>query len=386
MATLGFDAMDGALLRGEGRNADPLIALGDGLNQLLKAMVAAGFGPHHMSAMRWTSGAAAALHPSRRAVDRARREVLAGFCPPLDIINQGAADTMIVEARLNKPASPPSDAPVYQGYNVMELARQMSPRNQVADMLALFRQWTRDGEQARARLAGQGAALDVRYGAHRENILDLYLPPGVKNPPLWVFIHGGYWQASSKDQHAQYFDAMLAAGFAVANIDYPLAPETPLTRIVDHVREALIFLVREQAILGVDASNMHVCGHSAGGHLAAFVAADMKAPLVRSSLPLSGIFDLEALRLIPMGMVLGLDSRQTAQAISPLFMTPRTGMRTAMALGALESDEFKRQSAALASAWNAPAPLHLAGAHHFSLLDGLLEGPLLDLAKSLARQ
>ncbi|MBM3609184.1 MAG: alpha/beta hydrolase [Alphaproteobacteria bacterium] len=257
-------------------------------------------------------------------------------------------------------------------------------------MLGQFRIWTHEGEAARARLAGQGAALDLRYGPHRENLLDLYLPHdlphGVKNPPLWVFIHGGYWQASSKDQHAQYFDGMLAAGFAAANIDYPLAPETPLAGIVEHVRAALHFLVREQASLGVDASNMHVCGHSAGGHLAAFVAADPAAPPVRSSLPLSGIFDLEALRPIPMGPVLGLDSPVAATALSPMFMAKRTGVQTAFALGALESDEFKRQSAQLAGHWKAPAPLQLAGAQHFSLLDGLNGGPLLDLAKSIALQ
>jgi hypothetical protein len=55
-----------------------------------------------------------------------------------------------------------------------------------------------------------------------------------------------------------------------------------------------------------------------------------------------------------------------------------------VALGALESAQFKWQSDEIARAWNASAPLHLAGANHFSLLDGLNAGPLLELAKATA--
>lgn len=140
----------------------------------------------------------------------------------------------------------------------------MSPRNQTPDMLAVFRDWTRDGAAARA---GHNA-LDIAYDTHRDCVLDIYKPPGgVDRPPVFVFIHGGYWQAASKDQHAQVCAGMLANGFAVANIDYPLAPETPLALIVEHVRDALNFLVREQDNLGIDAGNLHVSGHSAGGHL-----------------------------------------------------------------------------------------------------------------------
>ena len=226
------------------------------------------------------------------------------------------------------------------------------------------------------------AALDIAYGAHRDCTLDVYRPHGgVEKPPVFVFIHGGYWQAASKDQHAQVCAGMLQNGFAVANVDYPLAPETPLSRIVGHVRDALNFLVREQDNLGIDANDMHVSGHSAGGHLAAMMACDPYAPPLRSVLLLSGIFDVRALAPIPMGPVLGLNDAATIEALSPVRLAPKPGTRIGVALGALESDEFKRQSAEIAAKWNAIAPpLQLAGAHHFNLIDGLNGGPLLDLA------
>ena len=181
---------------------------------------------------------------------------------------------------------------MFAGHTRAQLAAQMSPRNQVPDMGAVFAKWTADGAAARARLGG---GLDLAYGPHRDQILDLYRPMGVQRPPVWVFIHGGYWQASTKDQHAQFCTGMVEAGYAVANIDYGLAPETPLARIVEQVRAALWFLVREADNLSIDASRLHVSGHSAGGHLSAFMACDPLAPPLASAHPLSGVFDLESL-------------------------------------------------------------------------------------------
>ncbi len=363
---------------GEAAHADPVHALGDALNDCLRNFIAAGAGPHHLTAMKWECATPEALHPGRREVDRAWREVFAGFRAALEV-RHGQGPGVHVSAQTRVLLSAPPATPVFRGYSVLELARQMSPRNQVPDMLAVFRQWTIDGARARAGHRG----LDIAYASHRDCTLDLYRPEGAVRPPVFVFLHGGYWQAASKDQHAQVCEGMLRNGFAVANIDYPLAPETPLVRIVDHVRDALNFLVREQDTLSIDAGEMHVCGHSAGGHLAAMMASDPQAPPLRSALLLSGIFDVGALAPIPMGPVLGLNDTQLVQALSPLSRMPRPGTRIGVSLGGLESDEFKRQSAEIAAKWGASAPLHVKDAHHFNLIDGLNGGPLLDLALAL---
>lgn len=361
---------------GVGESADPAVALGDALFQAAGALGAAKLGPHCIRDMVWAAPNPASIHPGRRVIDRVWRENFAGFRPQPKI-EQSPDECVHVIVRAVRPDASPSDKKVYQNYSIAELAAQMSPRNQVANMLEEFRTWTRDGEPARQKFGG----LDIRYGPKRENILDLYRPQGAKDrPPVWCFIHGGYWQASTKDQHAQFCKGMLEAGFAVANIDYPLAPECPLADITKEVRSALRFIVREAENLGVDARQLHICGHSAGGHLTAFAASDPEGPRIASALPLSGIFDLEALRLIPMGKVLGLNTRALARRLSPLFRPPQAGARVRIALGGLESDEFKRQSAELAKAWNAPAPLHVEGANHFSLLDHMNQGPLLQLA------
>ncbi|MBX9760806.1 MAG: alpha/beta hydrolase [Beijerinckiaceae bacterium] len=354
-------------------------ALHKALGAASAKLAAAGAAPPHMSAMVWRAPDPASIHPARRDVDRARREVFAGFRPPLRLERAESEEVRVaISARI--PAAKADDAIVFAGYTRAQLATQMSPRGQVPDMGAVFAKWTQEGAAARARLGG---GLDIAYGPHRDQVLDLYRPAGAQRPPVWVFIHGGYWQASTKDQHAQFCTGMVCAGFAVANIDYALAPETPLARIVEQVRAALWFLVREADNLAIDAARLHVSGHSAGGHLSAFMACDPLAPPIVSAHPLSGVFDLESLMHIPMGRILGLDTIADVERLSPNRMTPRAGVRTAFAVGGAESDEFKRQSAELARAWGAPAPLIVAGANHFTLPEPLAGGDLLEQAKAL---
>lgn len=342
-------------------------------------LAAAGAAPPHLSEMIWRAREPAALHPSRRDVDRVRREAFAGFRPALRVERIESGEVQVV-LRAHVPAATQDGRPVFQGYTRAELAAQMSPRNQVPDMGAVFTKWTSEGEAARARFSG---GLDIAYGAGRDQTLDLYRLPGVQRAPVWVFIHGGYWQASTKDQHAQFCEGMVEAGYAVANIDYGLAPETPLARIVEQVRAALWFLVREQDKLDIDATRLHVCGHSAGGHLAAFMACDPLAPPLASAHPLSGVLYLESLMHLPMGRILGVTGLNDVERMSPDRMRSRAGVRLAFAVGGAESDEFKRQSIALAHEWGAPAALIAPGANHFTLPEGLRGGALLEQAKVL---
>ena len=177
--------------------------------------------------------------------------------------------------------------------------------------------------------------------------------------------------------------AQLAVRFGPGRLE-PLAPDASLHTIITQTIAALNFLAREADMLGVDAARMHLAGHSAGAHLAAMAATSADAPPLRSALLLSGLFDLAPLGLLPIGALLGLDKRATAEELSPIRLRPPANLHIGVAVGAQESDEFKWQSAAIATAWRAPAPLALDDANHFSLLDGLNDGPLLALARATA--
>lgn len=327
--------------------SDPVEALRDALGDVLAGLIAAGCGPHHLREMIWETGRPEAFHLSRHTVELAYRETFAGFRPSIRLV-PSAEPGLTIRAR-HAPAQPLPDTLV-DGYGLRELGRQYSPRLQ-ADMKALFRQWSRDGEAFRAR---HGAA-DLAYGADRFERLDLYRPAGATRAPIFVFIHGGYWQASDKVQHAQFSQGLLDAGYAVAMPNYGLAPDTPLEASIAQSVAALNFLVREADALGLDADSLHI----------------------------SGLYHLNPLGHLPLGRLLGLDDAARATRLSPIAQPRPTATRIAFAVGEGESDAFKAQSAALAATWQAPAPLICPG-HHFSMLEGLNGGALLDLALQAA--
>lgn len=362
-------------VRGTSNAADPLTAFADALWQAIGGLMKAGGTPGTMRAMIWTAPNPAALSPQRRAIDRLYREALGGARTQITL---QAGDAIAVEiAAVKAPA--PNPEPVWHGLSRAELAREYSPRNQVPDMRPLFRQWSREGTAWRAN----HAAIDIAYGKSPDETFDLYLPKGKKSPPVWMFIHGGYWQATGKEQHAQYMQGMLDAGFAVANVDYTLCPDIPLSGIVEQIGACIDFIAANGSALSVDGTSIHVSGHSAGGHLSAMMAARETGAPIKSALLLSGLFDMTPFPFLPMAKVIGVTNAEHVAAMSPILRKSRAA-KIGVALGDLESAEFKWQSDAIAAAWNAPKPLHLAGAHHFSLLDGLNAGPLLDLAKATA--
>jgi len=367
------------VLTGRSEQDDPADALREALRAIAMQLGKAGAGPQHLTEMIWAAPDPAAVHPSRRAIDLAYREVFAGFRPKL-LVTRAGVPGLVVTAHVALPG-PPDPHQVWRTYSLQQLALQYSPRSQVADIGAVFEQWTRDGNTFRQNHRG----LDLRYGRDDAARFDLYRPAEIARPPLAVFIHGGYWQAISKDQNAQFAAGLVRSGFAVANLDYGLCPETPLPQIVVQIRGALNMLRREADNLAVDGSRLLVIGHSAGAHLAAMLAADADSPPIASALLISGVFELKPLALLPMGPILGLTDAAIVRRNSPINFRPRPGCRVALALGARESDEFKRQSTDLAGVWRTEPPLIAADRNHFDILDRLVDGDVLQLALKLAK-
>lgn len=261
----------------------------------------------------------------------------------------------------------PGDSPIYRGMNRAALDAAYNNGAAVADSDRWLEQWRRRSAELRA---APGARLDIAYGPKERNRFD-YFPAGRPGAPLFVFLHGGYWQRNAKDMFAFVAEGPRQRGIDVAVVGYTLAPDARLSDIAREVSDALAFLHGNAAVFGFDRRALCVGGWSAGGHLAAVSCGH---PAVHSALAISGIFDLEPIALSYVNDKLQLDAGEIA-ALSPV-RTLRPGLAPlALAVGGDELPELQRQSTSLAAAAGAlgvAMPLHvLPGHHHYSILDEL---------------
>jgi arylformamidase len=272
---------------------------------------------------------------------------------------------------------------IYRNYDADALYAQYNNRAMTpADELEAIK--ADQGRRSDAyRTAASRAELDVAYGPHPRERLNLFLPEA-ENPPLLAYIHGGYWQWNDKEPFDFLAEQLVANGAAFANIEYALCPDVTMTELTEQIRRALAHLWREADRFGYDRSRIVVSGHSAGGHLTAMMMATdwpsfgdgLPADLVAAGLPVSGIYDLEAVRLIPLNEAARLDVAE-ARALSPMFMTPSTRAPMTVVVGGTESEEFHRQADDFARAWRDAGVtadiLTVPGRDHFTVLNALAE-------------
>lgn len=92
--------------------------------------------------------------------------------------------------------------------------------------------------------------------------------------PLVIYIHGGGWQSGDKGGIFDRGDTkmLFQLGFAVASINYRLAPQARWPAQINDVKLAVRFFRRYAGIYGIHPDRIGVFGDSAGGHLAALLA------------------------------------------------------------------------------------------------------------------
>src|SRR5262249_6892137 len=124
---------------------------------------------------------------------------------------------------------------------------------------------------------------------------------------------------------------------------------------------------------GADPARIYVAGHSAGGHLTATV---LGLAAVKGGLAISGLYDLEPIRLNYLNVKLGLDAAE-ARRNSPILHLPWQAGRLLVAYGRAELPELRRQSVDYAQAWIGRGLtgqlLPVDGADHFTILESLAD-------------
>ena len=269
---------------------------------------------------------------------------------------------------------------LWRAFDQEALDTELNLRQRTPEHVEFFSRWAAESAVVRCN---QNCRLDLAYGDQESQTLDLFLPAN-KPAPLLTFVHGGYWQSLDKGDFSFLAPAFVSRGIAFASLNYTLAPNAPIDQMVEEVRQAVAWLFERSGDYGVDAEQIAICGHSAGGHLACMAhSADWSARLGETTSPLrfccsvSGIYQLEPLRHSYQQDVLRIDPASVSK-LSPQSAVPEASVGPlVLAVGSEEPSEFIAQQAEYLTAWRAAGhigqEISLPGRHHFSAVEALSE-------------
>lgn len=118
--------------------------------------------------------------------------------------------------------------------------------------------------------------LDVDYVGDgiRHHRLDVLRPKISDGPlPVYIYFHGGGWTSGDKEPLTKYCATQAADGMLVINANYRMATRFHLTDMLADANAVLDWVTRNAQEFGGDSTRIILGGDSAGGHLAALLAA-----------------------------------------------------------------------------------------------------------------
>lgn len=123
--------------------------------------------------------------------------------------------------------------------------------------------------------------IDVSYGSHPLQTMDIYIPKGAKEAryPVVVTLHGGEWWSGDKKDIERYTSTILASDCIHVNMNYRLLGNgivkdfgLPYEQMLTDIDVALDYLVQNATQYRIDTSRAGIAGYSSGGHLALLYA------------------------------------------------------------------------------------------------------------------
>ncbi len=211
----------------------------------------------------------------------------------------------------------------------------------------------------------------LRYGPEPDQVADFRSGVQGAQRPLIVLIHGGFWKPAYDRAHAQPMAQALAeAGWSVLTLEYRRIPGRPDAMLQD-IASAIAALPGQ-----IDNHNgqLLLVGHSAGGHLVLWAAANAVSDALCGVLALAPAADLALAQRLNLGdgavlKFLGTDAAARAD-VDPMHLSAPT-----IPVTLLQGEQDEVVPLALAQSYCAAFPntrlalLDCAG--HFALIDPL---------------
>lgn len=210
----------------------------------------------------------------------------------------------------------------------------------------------------------------VAYGTEPEHVADVRHggERGAKRP-LVVLIHGGFWRPGIDRTHTgPMCEALAAAGWTVAAIEYRRVPQHPNLTVED-VALALRTL---PAKVSEHNGRVLVMGHSAGGHLTLWAAAKRPIAELDGALALAPAADLQLANDLNLGdgaalAFLGEDPKRRTD------LDPKRMPSPAIPVTIVHGDADEIVPLALSESYVASHPqarlVKVPGAGHFAVID-----------------
>ena len=247
---------------------------------------------------------------------------------------------------------------VFRDYTQGELDRQYEQRSFAPNADEIIRRYAAASDAVRAKL---GEPETLAYGPTEAEVLDVYA--GGRDRIL-AFVHGGAWARMGRRPSAFAAETFTSAGASYAALGFGLLPVITLPEMVAQVCRALEFLRAK-----FEPKRFVLVGHSSGAHLAACTLT--RVTFVDSALLVSGVYDLEPVRLSSRNAYVRLDERLERE-YSPIRHAERIGCPVTVACGEREGPEFFRQSKNLAEKLSTRL-LVGKGLNHFEMVETLAD-------------
>lgn len=248
--------------------------------------------------------------------------------------------------------------------------------------------------QLSAEVRDQYPYQTYSYGPSSDEHLDVFPSAGTRAPVV-MFIHGGAWRMSTKNEASFPAPTFVDAGVHYVAPDFSQLPAVRLPDMVKQLRRAIVWLFKNAAHFGGDRQQIHLVGHSSGAHLTAVLAATNWAAyglprnVIKTATCLSGMYDLYPVLLSSRREYVKLTPRERDD-LSPILHLDRIRGPLVLAVGTQESPEFIRQTEQFGAALRERSPhcFRAQDVDHFELplrlrdASAPLTAKVLDLVRS----
>ena len=265
---------------------------------------------------------------------------------------------------------------VYGDFTQEQLDWQYNNRERVPGSVGIMESYAARGE---AFIKDAPHHFNLSFGSTPAEVVDVYPASNTSVPaPVIIYFHGGYWFSRHKDDFRFIPAGLAPAGAMVVVVNYALIPSVDLAELVRQCQAAVGWTYKNAATYGGDPEKIYLTGHSAGGHVTAMMYATdwdawgVPADAIKGGMAISGLYDLEPIRLNFMNPTLGF-TEQTVRDYSPINLKPSLNAPLIFAVGGAETPEFLRQNKLLLGPWGeaglATEELVVPDLNHFTVLE-----------------